>query len=71
MNGNIVAQSSRPVKTALEDQPILVILPVGMYWLDMTSDGPMEEIPFQGEPVYAGQGWGGAPELLYGLEARG
>ena len=29
-----------------------------------------EPIPFQGEPVHAGQGWGGAPER-YGLEARG
>lgn len=53
----------------LDDRPILVVLPVGVYWLDMTTDDDM--IPFNGEPVYAdGQGWGGAPEM-YGLEAIG
>lgn len=67
---NSIADLEIPVKGKLADEPILVILPTGSYSLDMTTDEPMEEIPFLGEPVYAkGQGWGGQADQ-YGLEAR-
>ena len=65
-----IADVKSPVKGDLVDKPILVILPTGHYELDMTTNKPMEAIPFLGEPCYCGQGWGGSPESRYGLEAR-
>lgn len=70
-NGSIPNQATS-VKRELADYPILVCtLQNGYFLLDLNTDEPMrptDYIPFQGEPVYAGQGWGGAP-VEYGLEA--
>lgn len=70
ITNSIVPQTDLSVNT-LPDAPILVVSSGRAYWLDITTDDPMEEtdiIPFEGEPAYGDEPLTEAD--TYGLEPR-